>query len=367
MSAGQHPLPVDFDQAPFIVIWETTKACDLACLHCRAEAATERDREELSTEEGKRVITESAEMGSQIFVLSGGDPLKRPDLEELVAHAGSVGLRIATIPAATPLLCGDRVRALAAAGLTQIAFSIDGPDPVTHDGFRGVNGSFRRTLMATSFAREVGLPLQINTCFGSWNFKHFEAMAKLVTELEVAFWEVFFLVPTGRGSTLEGLSPPQYDQIFDGILQLAHERNFVVKITEAPHYRRFVADRECARTGNNGDGSRVRPAPPAAPVNGGIGLSPYPVNSGKGFLFVGHTGDIMPSGFLPITAGNIRTDRLADVYRQAPIFVDLRRADRLTGRCGLCRYSAKCGGSRAHAYAATGDYLAEDPSCTYPV
>ena len=359
------PFAVNFDQAPFLVIWETTRSCGLACKHCRAEAMLGRDPGELTTDEGKALLDQIAAMGTPIAVLSGGDPLNRPDLEELVLHGKKAGLRMGTIPAATSNLTRERVRALADAGLDQIAFSLDGPDAVTHDSFRQVAGSFAKTLEGAAFAREAGLPLQINTCFAAWNLPYLEEMIKLVSSLGVAFWEVFFLVPMGRGRAMECLSAEQLETVFARLHRLNDEEKFVVKITEAQHYRRHVILKETeGHPGGAADRIKHILARPRG-IGGGMGLSPQAVNSGKGFAFVDYRGEICPSGFLPISAGNIKRDRLADVYRNAPLFRELRDASRLKGKCGVCEFAAVCGGSRARAYAMTGDYLETDPFCAY--
>lgn len=364
-GASTRPRPVDFDQAPFLVIWETTRSCGLACRHCRAEAVLGRDPEELSTEEGKELLGQVAAMGTPIAVLSGGDPLNRPDLEELVRHGKSAGLRVGTIPAATSNLTSPRVRALAEAGLDQIAFSLDGPTEETHDAFRQIPGSFAKTLAGAAFAREAGIPLQINTCLASWNRSYLEDMVTLVTSLGVAFWEVFFLVPMGRGRALECLTAEQFEEVFARLHRLNDEVPFVVKITEAQHYRRHVILKET--DGHPGGATERIKHILARPrgIGGGMGLSPQAVNSGKGFAFVDHRGAICPSGFLPISAGNIRRDRIAGVYRNSPLFRDLRDTSRLKGKCGACEFAALCGGSRARAYAMTGDYLETDPFCAY--
>jgi radical SAM protein len=337
----------------------------LACRHCRAEAVLGRDPAELTTDEGKALLDQIAGMGTPIVVFSGGDPLNRPDLEELVRHGKSAGLRVGTIPAATSSLTRERVRALADAGLDQIAFSLDAPTAVAHDSFRQVAGSFAKTLEGAAFAREAGLPLQINTCFASWNYQHLEEMVKLVTSLGVAFWEIFFLVPMGRGRAMDSLTSEQFEEAFARLHRLNDEVPFVVKITEAQHYRRYVILKETA--GHPGDAAERIKHILARPrgVAGGMGLSPQAVNSGKGFVFVDHRGEICPSGFLPISAGNIRRDRLADVYRGSELFRALRDPGRLKGKCGACEFSSVCGGSRARAYAMTGDYLETDPFCAY--
>ena len=324
-----------------------------------------RDPGELSTEEGKDLLSQIAAMGTPIAVLSGGDPLNRPDLEELVRHGKSVGLRVGAIPAATSGLTRERVRALAEAGLDQIAFSLDGPTAETHDAFRQVPGSFAKTLEGAAFAREAGLPLQINTCFAAWNLPHLEDMVKLATSLGVSFWEVFFLVPMGRGRAMESLTAGQFEEVFARLHRLNDEVPFVVKITEAQHYRRFVILKETeGHPGNAAERIKRILARPRG-ISGGMGLSPQAVNSGKGFAFINHRGEICPSGFLPISAGSMRRDRLADVYRNSPLFRELRDPGRLKGNCGACEFVSVCGGSRARAYAMTGDYLETDPFCGY--
>lgn len=362
------PKAVDFNLAPFLAIWETTRSCGLACKHCRAEAILRRDPGELNTEEGKGLIEQTAAMGTPILILSGGDPLNREDLEDLVAHGKSRGLRVGTIPAATENLTLARVQKLKEAGLDQIAFSLDGPTAQLHDSFRGVSGAFAKTMEGISFVHKAGVPLQINTCFGAWNFQYLEDMVALVRSLGVVFWEVFFLIPIGRGKDMRGLSAEQFEAVFERMYRLNHEDTFIVKLTEAQHYRRFVIQKELAAQGGAKDGvaRRIRHivARPRG-INGSMGMSPSAVNAGKGFVFIDHVGNVCPSGFLPIAAGNIRRRPLADVYRNSPLFRELRSPQLLKGKCGGCEFAAMCAGSRARAYAATGDYLETDPYCGY--
>ena len=365
-----HPHAPDFNQAPFILIWEVTQGCALACHHCRAKAIDWRHPDELTTDEGKRLIDQVAAMGTRILVFSGGDPLQRDDLETFIAHAKSRGLRTGTIPAATERLTAERVRRLKTADLDQMALSLDGADSKSHDAFRGVPGSFDRTMAGARYARGAGLPLQINTVFAAWNVDQFDALAELVTELGIVFWEVFFLVPIGRGALLEGLSPEQFEDIFAKLYVLQKKASFIVKVTEAPHYRRYVVEQEKRRSRDEKakmpTGRRVRRllARETGP-HGSLGQAPRGVNSGKGFMFVSHTGDVYPSGFLPIAAGNFRHTAPGEIYRDSPIFKELRDPSRLKGRCGRCNFRDLCGGSRARAYALTGDYLAEDASCLH--
>jgi radical SAM protein len=370
MKPAGGPLPaVDFAVAPFLVIWETTQACALACRHCRASARPERDPLELTTAEGLTVIDQVAEMGTPLLVLSGGDPLNRPDLFTFVRHAKKRGLRVATIPAATERLTEEVVAGLKDAGLDQMALSLDFPDAARHDAFRGVPGAFGRTMAAAEWARQKGLPLQINTTVCGDTAPCLEEMGELVEALGVVFWEVFFLVPTGRGTELRGLGAGQCERLFAVIDRVQRKSSFIVKVTEAPAYRRFVAERERREAG----GSRRLHGRAAMPLvltrsegpGHTVGLAPRGVNSGNGFLFVSHRGEIFPSGFLPRSAGSVRSRSLADAYRNDELFVRLRRPSDFGGRCGRCEFGEICGGSRSRAFALTGDPFESDPWCAY--
>jgi radical SAM protein len=360
------PSVVDFTQAPFLVIWETTQACDLQCRHCRASAQSHRDPGELTTEEGKRLLAETRAMGTPVFILSGGDPVKRPDLHELIRHGKQLGLRMGTIPAATAMLTEDLIRGFKEDGLDQMALSLDFPRPELHDEFRGVPGAFAKTMAAVEWAHSVRLPLQINTAVCGRSAPYFAEMAELVARLGIVFWEVFFLVPVGRGKALGGLTPEQCEELFSILYSVQKCSEFVVKVTEAPHYRRYVAQREAQL--NDGDASGAA-LPKLLQRSEGpghtVGLAPRGVNAGNGFAFVSHTGDVFPSGFLPIKAGSVRTQGLAAIYRESRLFRTLRDPTVLLGRCGRCEFARICGGSRSRAYALTGKYLATDPWCGY--
>jgi radical SAM protein len=354
---GPPPFTIpDFDRAPLLVIWETTQACGLACRHCRASARPWRDAGELTTDEGLRLVDAVADMGTPLLILSGGDPLNRPDLSSFVVRGKARGLRMATIPAATEQLTYERLAELKAAGLDQVAFSLDFPRADHHDAFRGAPGAFERTVEAAGWARRLGLPLQINTTLCGETAPFLEPMADFVAGLGIVFWEVFFLVPMGRGTLLRGLKADQCERLFAVLWRAESRGQFVLKVTEAPHYRRWVAQQR----GAAGAGAK-----PAKVAHAPIGLSPKAVNSGKGFLFVSHLGDIYPSGFLPLPVGNVRTTPVAEAYREARAFLDLRDPDWLKGRCGRCEFRSSCGGSRARAFALTGDPAATDPWCAY--
>lgn len=360
---------MNLNEKPFIVIWEVTQACDLACVHCRASAEPRRHPLELSTHEAEGLIDQVASIGVPVFVLTGGDPLKRPDIFDLVAYATEHGVRTSMTPSATPLLTREAIADLKSRGLARMALSLDGSMPAMHDAFRGVAGSYDRTLAAVGWARASGLPVQINTTISRRNFGDFAAIARVVEGFDAVLWSVFFLVPTGRGRMSDMISAEEFEQVFAKLNALEGTVPFDIKTTEAQHYRRFVMQKRAAERRN---GTRPLSEPVAGPSNGhgkrtpdGIGRAPRGINDAKGFVFVSHLGEVMPSGFLPISGGNIRRRSLLDIYQNSPLFVSLRDTSALKGKCGLCEFREVCGGSRARAYAVTGDALAEEPCCVY--
>ncbi len=361
----------DFGQKPFLVIWETTHACDLACLHCRASAEPEALPGELNHEEARELIRQVRDMGTPIFIFSGGDPLKREGLAELVEYAKSVGLRTGAIPAASPLLTKAKVLDLGRAGLDQVAFSLDADNAEEHDAFRKTAGAFERTLEAIRYAQEAGMAVQVNSLINLHNLEQFDRLIAFIRQLNIVFWEVFFLVPTGRGIDLSVIAAAKFEEAFEKIYQLNRAAPFVIKVTEAQHYRRFCIEKELLEKGLSVSGldPSVLELPDylrrAVGPRQSMGHAPSGVNSGKGFMFVSCQGNIFPSGFLPISAGNVRTQNLEATYRTSPVFLKLRDTSLLKGRCGICPYREICGGSRSRAYAMTGDYLAEDPCCAY--
>jgi radical SAM protein len=347
---------MDFSQTPFIVIWETTQACDLACVHCRAEAQPAPLPGELTPSEGLALLDQIAELDAAICVLSGGDPLKRQDLLTLIRHGKQRGLRMGTIPAATPRLTEAVVRDLKAAGLDQMALSLDFSTAEAHDRFRGVAGAFAKVMEAAGWAHRASLPLQLNTVISAMNLHDLDALIALVQRLGIVFWEVFFLVPVGRGSAVPALTASQHEDAFAKLYALSLTAPFIIKVTEAMQYRRYRLQRQRAE-------GIVPPSPNGHARQ--IGVSAQVVNAGKGHVFISSVGEVCPSGFLPLSVGNIRQTPLAQLYRDAPLMRRLRDPDQLKGRCGCCEFRMICGGSRARAYAMTGDYLAEDPSCAY--
>ncbi|WP_144798667.1 radical SAM protein [Halorubrum depositum] len=335
---------LDVDRRPLVLIWEVTQACGLACRHCRADAKPERHPDELTTAEGKRLLDDAAEFGEgQLIVLSGGDPLAREDLLELVSYGDDLGHRMTITPSGTQSLTPDRVEALADAGIRRMALSLDGATRESHDRFRGEE-SFADTLTAARAARDAGLPLQVNTTVCADTVEDLPAIRDRVRDLGAVLWSVFFLVPVGRGRILDPISPERAERVMEWLRDVAEAERFGVKTTEAPFYRRVGLQRD----GDDAGVSR----------RGGI-------TAGRGFAFVSHTGETYPSGFLPKSAGNVRDRSVVDIYRNSELFESLRDPDEFAGKCGACEFRQVCGGSRSRAFAATGDPTGSDPLCPY--
>lgn len=348
----------DLNRCPLLVIWETTQACDLACCHCRACAQSKRHPLELTTLEAEKLIRDVAELNPPIFILTGGDPLKRADIFYLVRRAVAHGLHPAMTPSATPLLTREAIADLKRAKLSRLAVSLDGSFPELHDAFRGVDGSFARTLEAIHWANEFGLPIQVNTSISKRNVNDLENMASLLKQFKLVLWSSFFLVPTGRAQMADLLSADEVEKAFATLYRFSKELPFKVKTTEAQHYRRYIIQQRLRSKGRSLF---------AAVDNGWEKTIPglLPINDGKGFVFVSHTGEVCPSGFLPVSAGNVRVDSITDIYRNSPVLTALRDTSNLRGKCGACEFKEICGGSRARAYAVTGNMFAEDPCCNY--
>ena len=344
---------MNFDQSPMLVIWEATQACDLECVHCRAAAQPERNPGELTTEQGYKLLDEIRSFGEPLMVFTGGDPLKRPDLYDLIRYSVKIGLRTNVTPSATPLLTAEAIRAFKAAGVTRMAISVDGPDAATHDDFRGIPGTFDRAMFALRHARDIGLETQFQTTVTRRNMAQLNEVYEIAKEVRTKMWSLFFLIVTGRAAAEDDLMAPEYEQVFEFMYELSKTAPFPIKTTEAMHYRRYLAQRMKADHGAVSESAK------------GVAFRTAGVSDGKGFVFVSHTGEIFPSGFLPITAGNVLHDSLTSVYRNSELFRSLRDTELRGGKCGVCEYLKVCGGSRSRAYALSGDFLAEDPRCTY--
>ena len=397
---------IDFDELPFLAIWEVTQSCDLACKHCRAAAQPIAHPDELTHEEGKALIDQIAEMQIPIFVFTGGDPLKRKDVFELIRYAAGKGVHVAVTPSATPLLTREQIFKMKEAGVVRLGISLDGSCPEIHDAFRGLPGAWARTIQAIEWAGEAGIPIQVHTTISRHNAHDLDNLCNLFEKLAIVMWNVFFLVPVGRGQLDDLLSGEEFEQVFGKIYELSRRVNFQIKTTEAMHYRRYLLQHNLeerkmghghgrsatAMAGTSGhssadhevsghDFSRAEKsvgrsegalapgyeagAPTSEAKTRNMSWATRRVNDGKGFVFISHVGNVYPSGFLPIHAGNVRDMPLAEIYRHAPIFKALRDTKRLEGKCGACEYKEICGGSRARAYAVTGDPLAQEPCCIY--
>jgi len=347
-----------FEGAPLLVYWEATRACDLACVHCRAEAIPHRHPFELSTQEAQGLLRQITHFGdTQLphLVITGGDPLQRPDLCELIAYGRELELTISVTPAGTLRLTPELIRHFKEVGVSSLALSLDGSDALKHDAFRGVHGSFQWTLQAAQGTRTEGITLQINTMVTAQTLGDLPYIYDVVKGLGIVRWSLFFLIPMGRGRALEGITPEQSEKLLNWLCDLMEspETPFIVKTTEAHHVRRIAFLR--MRSRGTAASEVVR-----TPVGHGFG-----VRDGNGVVFVSHIGQVYPSGFLPLAAGNVRRQSLVDIYRYSALFRSLRDVNRLKGKCGRCPFRAICGGSRARAYALTDDPLESDPLCLY--
>lgn len=344
-SERSHPHARDYAETPLVVTWEVTQACELACDHCRASARPDRDPAELSAEEATDLFRQVATFDPQpFFVFTGGDPLQRPDVYELLERAVDVGVTPSITPATTPKLDRAAIERFADIGVNRMALSLDGATAATHDRFRGESGTFETAIEAAEHAADVGLSIQINTTVTASTVDELPAIADRVEELGAAMWEVFFLVPLGRGETLDQLSPGRAREVMEWLYRRGADAPFRVITVEAPFYRRVAheVDHEAAGRGHVGT-----------------------TGAGNGFVFVSHTGEVYPSGFLPKSAGNVREDPLPELYRNADLMERLRDRESFDGPCGDCVMTAECGGSRSRAFAATGNPTGSDPLCPW--
>jgi AdoMet-dependent heme synthase len=337
-----------FAARPFLVFWELTRACALACTHCRAEAQHRRHPQELNAEEAERVVDQLAELAPPMLILTGGDPMERRDVLAIAKRASTTGIRVGLSPSATRRLIASDFNAIREAGIERLSLSLDGATRETHDAFRRVKGTFDRTVLAIKKAHDAGLSIQINTTITAGNISEFHAFRDLMNAWKPAMWSVFILVPTGRAGAKDMPDADQLEMIFEEMADMVGKVPYGIKTTEGHHFRRVLAQR-----GKGG-------------ATGRLGMrAPLGIRDGRGVMFISHTGDVSPSGFLPLVCGNVRTRHPAEIYRGHPLFVSLRDSDALGGKCGRCEFRKICGGSRSRAYGLTGDAFAEDPCCPY--
>lgn len=346
-TRGDFPSPKlqQVEQTPSVVVWEATQACDMKCVQCRVNSRPHRHPLELSTAEAFHLVDQVAKMKVPLFALTGGDPLKRADLLPIVQYATRNSVQSSLTASTTPLLVRQTVLDLQQSGLGRMAIGLDGSTAQLHDSFRGAPGSYRRTLEAIGWCEEASLPVQINTTLTRRNLDDLDAVIELLIDKKIAFWNVFFLVPSARVQVGELLTADQHEAVFAKLYETSKRVNFVIKTTEGQHYARFVAQQ---RTKGGAQKSTAKN-----------------LYDAKGLVFVSHTGEVYPSGFLPIPAGNVLWEPLSEIYQYSPVFRSLRDSSQLKGKCGRCDFKDVCGGSRARAYAMTNDPLAEEPRCAY--
>jgi radical SAM protein len=349
--------PRDYARTPVNVYWEITRACALACRHCRAEASPEPDPAQLSFTEGLELMKQIKEFGSPLpqLILTGGDPLERPDLFPLIDEARRMGIGCSITPAATDALTREVLVELKAHGIEGLGLSLDAATANLHDSIRGVPGTFARTIQAMRWAQELEIPLQVNTLVSEETAPQLPAVYELLKSFGIARWSLFFLISVGRGKVLQPLSAEEGEKLMGWIYRTSRIAPFTVATTEAPAYRR-VALEEMRSEGMTAEQIKRSPS-----------FRSFGIRDGHGIVFVSHIGEITPAGFLPLTVGNVREDRLADIYRNAPAFRVLHDPTQLEGRCGRCQFHMLCGGSRARAFESTGNPYASDPFCTHTV
>jgi AdoMet-dependent heme synthase len=346
----------DFSRNPMLVYWEMTQACKLACKHCRAEAMPTANPLELSTTESMTFLNQLVDFGDPLphLILTGGDPLSRPDIYDLIDYACGLGLEVSITPSATPLLTDDAISELKKHGIQSLGLSLDGSSAQKHDAIRAVPGTFDRTMEAARQAGRLGLPIQVNTLVAEETAADLPAIYQLLrNSFPVMRWSLFFLISVGRGKALNEVSPEDGERIMQWVFDLVPRAPFAIKTTEAPSYRR-IAIEQMRHSGT-----------PSSEMKNSSVYKGFQIRDGHGIVFVSNVGEIYPSGFLPLNCGNVRESSLVEVYRQSEVFRALHSPDSFHGKCGMCEYSHICGGSRARAFAYTGDVLGTDPFCPY--
>jgi radical SAM protein with 4Fe4S-binding SPASM domain len=323
-------------RSPRMVIWEVTRFHDLACACCPPIGIPVHERGELSTAEGTRLIEAVRKFDRSRLVLTGSDPLKRSDIFDLIAASAEAGLRPHLRPRCSPLLAHDALLQARRSGLEGVSIALDGSGDEVHDRFRGVGGAFQWSLEGAASSVVLGLRLAIHTTLTRHNIEDLPAISDLVGSLEAAGWTLVLPVAAERATAGSSITAQEYERVFEWLHRLAGSTSFHIETREGPHYRRVAMQGLASTTGAD-----------------------------SGDLFIDSRGRIQPGEGLPLTAGDLQSDSLITVYRQHEVFLALRDPDRLRGRCGRCEFRAVCGGSRARAYASTGDYLAEDPACVY--
>lgn len=344
-----------------VVMWELTRACKLACAHCPIGAQPRRSPLELSTYEAYKTIDQIVSMNPEELIITGGDPLERADIYQLIDYARRRGLDPVLTVSATPSLTGAAIGKLKRNGLARLVISLDSAAPEKHDSARGISGQFGATLLAIRWARTAELPVEVNTLLTRRNLSDLNTTAELLGDVEVARWNIYFLVPTGNAKHVDALTADEVENVFEKIYDLSTRVPFPVRTFEAPHYRRFVLQKAVELRQRSID-SYFDPKGDGLRIADDTGNAAVAVNN---YIYISHTGEVSVSPFLPLTSGNIRYQALPTVYRYGELFAAVRDEVNLKGKCGRCEFRTVCGGSRARAFATAGDLFAADPLCAY--
>lgn len=342
-TAKQHSSSAP-EVAPRVVAWESTRACNFSCVHCRAEAQKEPDPNQITTQEALRLVEQIGEFCKPVFIISGGDPLLRKDIFEVASQATRLGLRVVMSPSGSNLTA-ETFEKMKASGVKMISLSLDGSNAEVHDSFRQVPGAFDLAMKNMALARRSGFAFRVNTTVTQHNLADLFNIQGVASEMGASEWDVFMLVPTGRGKVKMEITPNQYEQTIQSIYKASLTSAIPIKMTCAPQYMRVIAQHQKSQDQKHG---------------GGRGCM-----AGNGFCFISHVGEVFGCGFLPVPAGNIRRQNFKQIYQQSPLFLELRNRESLKGKCGKCEYKENCGGCRARALSIHNDYLEEETYCIY--
>ena len=337
-----------------LIAWEVTRSCNLACKHCRAEAHLEPYEGELDTAEAKALIDTFPEVGNPIIIFTGGDPMMRADVYELMRYATDKGLRCVMSPNGT-LITPETAAKMVTAGVQRCSISIDGPDAASHDEFRGVPGAFDASMRGIQYLKDAGLEFQINTTVTRANLSSFKKIFDLCESIGAAAWHIFLLVPTGRAAQLgaEVITAQEYEDVLNWFYDFRKTTKMHLKATCAPHYYRIMRQRAKAE------------GIPVTPENFGLDAMTRGCLGGTGFCFISHVGQVQPCGYLELDCGNIRSTQFPEIWRSSKQFRQFRTQEEYEGKCGVCEYHKVCGGCRARAHSMDNNYMGEEPLCTY--
>lgn len=343
------------EYSPRLLFWELTEGCNLKCIHCRATAQPNRNNEELTTIEAFRIVDEIVSFSDPIVVLTGGEPLYRPDFFEIAGYAVEKGLRVAMATNGT-LITKEIAKKIKETGIKRVSISLDGANKQTHDGFRGIEGSFDQALLGAKYLQEEGVEVQFNTTISKNNIDEIEDILKLAIDKKAVALHLFMLVPVGCGVQIadsQMLPADQYEEVLGWFYEQSRVVPLEIKATCAPHYYRII--RQKAK--EHGEKITFQTHGMAAMTKGCL--------AGTGVFFLSHKGKVQPCGYLPVEAGDVKQQTVEQIWNDSDVFLSLRDNDKLEGKCGVCEYINVCSGCRARAYYETGNYLAEEPYCIY--